>query len=326
MSRNRMVLGSVVLAGLLAVMSLSAIGANRSDAWKKDFTAAATEAKQSGRPLLVHFSATWCPPCKTMERDVLHTRDVQEVLSKHFVAVMVDDDAEPELGVQFKVRSLPSDIVVAPDGVVLLRSEGAQSKANYIAQLRRVVSQSEPSEGSAPERQNPQLVQQEPVEQPRTETSNLKQPLPMGDAPASTPKNVEKEPARDSGQVRLLVGLDRYSPVSLLKHREWRKGKSEFALQYQGIVYLLCDAEEANAFQADPAKYAPRLLGCDPVVLWNADRAIPGSTQFGAYFDGELYLFSSTENRDRFKASPNVYTRPQHALKVDDIDGGKRWR
>ena len=91
------------------------------------------------------------------------------------------------------------------------------------------------------------------------------------------------------------------------------------------MVYLLYDSEEYREFQSDPAKYAPRLLGCDPVVLWNSDRAVPGSTQYGAYFDSELFLFTNFENRDRFKASPNLYSRPQHVLKVDQIDG-PRWR
>lgn len=327
MRRNRMLCGSAMAAGLLVWVSLTAIGASKPEAWKHDFTDAAKNAKQSGRPLLIHFGATWCPPCRQMEKDVLHHADVRELLTRNFVAVMVDSDQHPVLIQQFEIKSLPTDVVIAPDGVVLPKMEGGRDRKTYLAQMRHVLEQmparSEPSSSQ---------IAQQPTARPDT---------PQPDSPAPDRSQGERlatklipgtprvgEPVREESPAsveKLLVGLDRFSPVALAKHRQWRKGKTELALVYQGVVYLLCDEEEYRDFQADPGKYAPRLLGCDPVVLWTSDRAIPGSTQFGAYFDGELFLFASPENRDRFKSSPTLYTRPQHVLKVDQIDG-QRWR
>ncbi|TXT16678.1 MAG: thioredoxin, partial [Planctomycetota bacterium] len=183
----------------------------------------------------------------------------------------------------------------------------SESAAPVIAQRK-----ADPQEGTA---------QESPVTSSRTQEQT-----PVSKLIPETPRVSEQAQEERSAPVeKLLVGLDRYSPVSLAKHRQWRKGSPEFALVYQGVVYLLCDADEYREFRSDPSKYAPRLLGCDPVVLWTSDRAVPGSTQYGAYFDGELFLFSSPENRDRFKSSPTLYTRPQHVLKVDQIDG-PRWR
>ena len=285
MLRNRIAWGSAALTGLLVLMAISAVGAQRSEAWKQNYDQAVAESKTTGRPLLVHFYAKWCVPCRQMERDVLHSSDVLDALSKDFVAVLIDCGQHPELQMQFNIQSLPTDIVLGPDGAVLFRSEGSRDKKTYLTQLVRIVEpQTQPVENSPP---------------------------------------VQKQPSAD--KVKLLVGLDRYSPVSLAKNRQWRKGKNEFALVWQEVVYLMFDEAEYREFKADPVKFAPRLLGCDPVVLWTSDRAVPGSTQFGAYFDGELYLFNSAANRDRFKGSPNLYSRPQHVLKVNEIDG-PRWR
>ncbi len=298
------------MAGLMGLITLTAIGANKPDVWKHDFTNAAKEAKQAGRPLLVHFHATWCPPCRQMEKDVLHHSDVQEVLARQFVAVMIDSDQHPELVNQFEIKSLPSDVIIAPDGVVILKEPGGRDRKTYLAQLRHVVEQFAPQPESPSDRgQDERLVK-----------GNT-----PGTARVSEPSLEPDREEKPATEVKLLVGLDRYSPVSLAKHRQWRKGKTDLALVYQGVVYLLCDAEEYREFQTNPAKYAPRLLGCDPVILFSSDRAIPGSTQFGAYFDGELFLFASPENRDRFKSSPTLYSRPQHVLKVDEVDG-PRWR
>lgn len=320
MRRNQILWGTAAVASAVLWVSLSAIGAGKSDVWMHDFTDAAKVAKQAGRPLLIHFHATWCGPCRHMEKDVLHHSDVRELLSRNFVAVMIDSDQHPELISQFEIKGLPTDLVIAPDGVVLLKAEGGRDRKTYLAQMRHTLEQL------------PQ-PQPTPIPSDRSQDERIVKGSAPGAARVSEPV-IEEQPTREdrpaiqskpASEQKLLVGLDRYSPVSLAKHRQWRKGNTEYALVYQGIVYLLCDAEEYREFQADPGKYAPRLLGCDPVILWNSDRAIPGSTQFGAFFDGELFLFTSMENRDRFKSSPTLYTRPQHVLKVDQIDG-PRWR
>lgn len=318
MRRNQFLFCSVAMAGLLGLISLTAIGANKHDVWMHDFTDAAKFAKQAGRPLLIHFYATWCGPCRQMEKDVLHHSDVRDLLSRNYVAVMVDSDQHPELIEQFGIKSLPTDLVIVPDGVVLLKAEGGRDRKTYLAQMRHTLQQYTPQPQSPADRPpEEKIVRNSASGAARVAESAVEEQPLREDKPAS-----QSQPALEG---KLLVGLDRFSPVSLAKHRQWRKGKTELALVYQGVVYLLYDEDEYREFQADPGKYAPRLLGCDPVVLWTSDRAIPGSTQFGAYFDGDLFLFTSAGNRDRFKSSPTLYTRPQHVLKIDNIDG-PRWR
>lgn len=254
-----------------------------------------------------------------MEKDVLHHQEVQSLLTSHFVAVHVDCSQPNELADQFQVGMLPTDIVIGPDEVVLLKSQGGRDRASYIKQLRQLLS-SVPTPEEKPVEQ--QLVQKEPQG-----TSRVPDVAP-GKAESgiqNSPKDQSNAPTPTTNDTKLLIGLDRYSPVSLARNREWRKGKTEFAMVFQGVVYLMADEEEYNEFGRNPSKYAPRLLGCDPVVLWSSDKAIPGSTQFGAYFDSELFLFSSAKNRDTFKGSPTRYSRPQHVVRVDEIDG-PRWR
>ena len=96
-------------------------------------------------------------------------------------------------------------------------------------------------------------------------------------------------------------------------------------MEFQQVTYYLVDEEERRLFQSNPRKYAPRLTGCDPVIMTETDQAIAGNTQYGAFFDSGLYLFASLESREQFKKFPLRYTRIQHARRVDaESDGVRR--
>ena len=65
--------------------------------WMTDFTKAQAEARNLHRPLVVHFHTHWCPPCRLMEQEVLHTAQVLKTLDEGFVAVKVNLDLADEL-------------------------------------------------------------------------------------------------------------------------------------------------------------------------------------------------------------------------------------
>jgi thiol-disulfide isomerase/thioredoxin/YHS domain-containing protein len=251
-----------LLLGLAACLGTAAglsAAEDHAGEWFTDFAQAVAKARETKRPMLVHFHADWCGPCRRMEREVLGTPEVVSELRRRFVGVRVDGDKHPQLLQRFGVRSLPADALVSPEGDVVGLHFGYQAKALYLARLDRVAKQYGP------------VVEEPPV-------------------PDETPQVAAEEPAR--------LGLDGYSPVSLWNWREWRKGKPEHVAVHQGVAY--------------------HLLGCDPVVLYKTDQAVPGTTKFGAYFDGALYLFTTPENRAEFKQHPNRFVRTRHVLRTDE--------
>ncbi len=104
-------------------------------------------------------------------------------------------------------------------------------------------------------------------------------------------------------------------------NREWIKGRTEYSTTWQGVVYQFPTEGDLKAFQSAPQKYAPRMLGCDPVQLWLTERAVQGSVEYGAFFNGDLFLFVSAESRNQFKVNPNRYVQLRTAFRADDVIG-----
>ena len=88
-------------------------------------------ALASGRPVLLEFSASWCPPCRMVKPDVEAL--AREVQGKAEV-VQIDVDAERALAAEYKVRGIPCFVVVK-DGREVARQTGAISKS----EMRRML-------------------------------------------------------------------------------------------------------------------------------------------------------------------------------------------
>jgi YHS domain-containing protein/thiol-disulfide isomerase/thioredoxin len=293
---RRPVVYGVAVVWLLAWRTADGLAA---DVWRTDYAQAVAEADRLLRPLLVHFYGDHCPPCRKMEREVLHTRETTELLSTKFVAVKVDGNREDNAGLlqRFGVHGLPSDVIIDPgSGRVLSQTEGFQAQRNYTTVALQSLSRYEQSK--------------------QTYLARNAKPKTTGPEAASD----SALSAVELGEPQPLVGLDGFSPVSLISHKEWTRGKPEYAWEHKGITYHLASRTELEEFRAKPEDFAPKLLGCDPVLLWETDRAVPGDTRYGAFFDGELYLFQTADTRKRFKANPPKFMRIQHVLRVDQIE------
>lgn len=290
---------SCLLTTLWVVVLASTVPSVAAEVWRTDYDAAYAEAVRTKRPLLVHFYGQQCPPCRRMEQEVLHQPDVVAMLSTQYVAVKVDAGNPAnikggQLVQRFGVHALPCDVIIDPlSGRLISQVEGFQDLHRYRTTAVR-------SRGQFDQFNKIVIVQQ-----------------PQAESPAEA----ESEPTRDItlGDPQPIVGMDGFSPVALGAQRKWVPGRADFAYDFKGITYYLADEQELKAFRERPQEFAPRLLGCDPVVLNETDRAVQGNTDYGAFFDGDLYLFESDESRRRFKSNPLKYTRIQHVLRVDNV-------
>ena len=261
--------------------------------WASSFEQAQKVAKKEQRPILLHFYTSWCLPCQKMEREVLNSNLVAKELGKKVLAVKVNAEKRPDLARKYGIQIYPTDVFVDPNGRIIGNATGFRAERDYITLV------------SAVEQRFSKSLE---IRQARKQAGN-----DIAQKGLSKIVNAAEEKV-------VAVGLEGYCPVTLKSNRTWTKGESEFAKVHKGFTYNFTSAANLKKFTESPSRYTPRLLGCDPVIMWESDRAVAGDTRYGAFFDGELYLFTSQENRKLFKVDPARYVRVRHVLNLDEIE------
>ncbi|MFN0050994.1 MAG: thioredoxin family protein [Planctomycetales bacterium] len=310
--------------------------------WLTDMDQALDEAQRLHRPVVVHFHTKSCPPCRKMERELLDTPAVLSQLDAGFIAVKVDLDLKAGNGKwqkKYEVESMPTDLILDEQGVVLVRSEGyLGDRQKYLSSLKRIDARyAADGKRLARAKPAPPITEVKASDPPATgtptELANSGNPriklVPDPTEPKLlTADAIEEDPAdADPGEVSppgTLLAMDGYCPVTLRSTRTWKTGSRQFAAEHDGQTFLFLAAANRDEFRVNPSRYAPRLLGCDPVVLAENDLALRGNTKFGAYYEGELYLFESAETRTRFKKDPGRYARIKHVLKPEDVKTARK--
>ena len=92
--------------------------------WLRDYDDAIAEARTVKRPVLIDFAASWCVPCRMMDKHVWPESAVQQALRNDVVPLRLDMDAANTKALvdKFDVEFVPTILLVDADGKELRRS------------------------------------------------------------------------------------------------------------------------------------------------------------------------------------------------------------
>ena len=111
--------------------------------WLSDFQTASALARSVRKPLLLDFSADWCPPCRQLESEVFTSKSVA-LAAAAFVPLRVDlTDPKPDswqnaLAQKYNVGPIPDIAIINPqNGALISRSVGFVPPDQMVAFLNK---------------------------------------------------------------------------------------------------------------------------------------------------------------------------------------------
>lgn len=255
--------------------------------WLTSYESARQIAIRHKLPLLLHFDAPWCGACRQMEANVLLTSSVKAKLGTEVIGVRLNADVNKHLIAQFGISTLPTEVVIFGDGTRGQTFVGATSLPSYVSRLASIS-----GKNSAVFQDSEAAVAASAVGKSNAATGiasvNLRSCLIV---------------TRNGA----MVGLGGFSPVSLRNKRAWKKGDQRHVATHDGVDYYLTAPEQVAEFESNPTAFIPKFHGCDLVTLRHDNEVKTGAIEYGAFYDGNMYFFASTGNRDRFQKNPAWY-------------------
>ena len=126
---------------VLALM-LAAAGAEAQVKFETKSTDAVREmAVKEGKLVFIDLYASWCPPCRMMERHVFSRKEVGQFMSERFVAAKYDMDEATgkELMRKYGSGAIPLYLIFNTQGELLGRIQGASSANEFMDNVRKVL-------------------------------------------------------------------------------------------------------------------------------------------------------------------------------------------
>ena len=132
------------------VIATSAVFAE--DSWITDLPKAMEQAKAEKKMVLLDFTGSdWCPPCKSLHKNVLTSAEFSKFAKDNLVLVELDfpkskplsDEikaANKALGAKYGIKGYPTVIVLDAEGKELFRKVGygGTPAADYVAELAKL--------------------------------------------------------------------------------------------------------------------------------------------------------------------------------------------
>ena len=301
--------------------------------WMTDVQVAMVQAKNENKPVLLHFYGDFCGPCKAMDKNVFPEPTVAQELKNHFIPVKIDTSQNQATTQKYGIRGIPADVFITPQGEILHQRVGGTDARQYLQELQNVVqivyaksgaSQNHIVRDVAPQQQ---LVSQNHNVSmggglPLQTTTNTRPPAANLSFENST---TQYEPQVVNTQIvaqntimpepktlpeilpEKTLLFDGYCPVTLSLETRWVKGQEQFFAEYEGGMFYFASEEARNMFLEVPYQYAPVASGND-IVEWTVNqKKVIGSRKYGAWFQGNIYLFTSKDNYEQFHSNPHFF-------------------
>lgn len=235
--------------------------------WQTDLAAAEAISQQTGKPLLIHFTASWCHYCHKMSKTTYTDENVAAVVQQQFVPVKLDVDENSKLVNALRITGFPTAAIVSSDFKTVRKISGFHPAEDFQKRLAatlealgitQVAAVDRDAEVAAP-------VSPQPAFGGRCLVSLIDdRELRDGDAAHemiyrdrrlhfASEKHKQKFAANPS---HYWPAFDGNCPVAKVEQSAEQPGNPRFGVFYQGKSWFFASAQNQAVFLKSPQRYA----------------------------------------------------------------------
>lgn len=97
------------------------------------------KAAAQNKPIFIDFYATWCAPCKKVEKEVFQNKEVATYMNQNFInyKVNIEKGNGPLISLVYEIELLPSVIIVRPSGDLILKKSTYMGSSSFLNWAKR---------------------------------------------------------------------------------------------------------------------------------------------------------------------------------------------
>jgi thioredoxin-related protein len=125
---------ALLTAGQLAVAKTPVKAKQGIQFFKGSWEDALAKAKETKKLLFIDAYATWCGPCKMMDKQVFVKKEVGDYYNKNFIPVKIDVESATgrPIATKYKVTAMPTYLFVDGDGKLVYKKLGYMKPPEFI--------------------------------------------------------------------------------------------------------------------------------------------------------------------------------------------------
>ena len=156
-------INQILISLLLMFLTQSLVAETTAIQWQQWGKSPFEQARQTAKLVILDVGIEGCTACRWMDEITYTHGEVIELINDHFIAVVADAEAQPDLGERYSDWSWPATIFMTAEGTQILALAGNRRPQNFIPILEKIIDQKQAG-NIVPDELAPYSAPPEPVE------------------------------------------------------------------------------------------------------------------------------------------------------------------
>lgn len=136
--------------GLLLHFTAAQAVENNKIIWQQWSEEIFEQAKRENKLVILDLEAVWCHWCHVMDEKTYHDPAIVKLIQKNYIAVRVDQDANPDISIRYEDYGWPATVIFKADGSELVKRRGYIPPERMASLLQAVIDDPTPGPSIAP--------------------------------------------------------------------------------------------------------------------------------------------------------------------------------